>query len=60
MVNRYATPDATGKVVHDWHAIWMVPSLGALAVFVLFGLAFRPSKTATESGTVDASAGVPA
>src|SRR5207245_2555972 len=24
VVNRYATPDATGKVVHDWHAIWLV------------------------------------
>lgn len=60
VANRYATPDATGKVVHDWHAIWMVPSLAAAAVFIIFALAFRPAKNRSEPGTVEAPAGVPA
>jgi nucleoside transporter len=34
---------ATAECVrHDWSSVWRVPALGALAVFVLFLLLFRP------------------
>ena len=44
VVNRYCTQrGASGAcVTHDWHATWTVPALGALAVFVVFALLFRP------------------
>ena len=34
------------KVTHDWQAVWVVPALAALGVFVLFGVAFRPRRGA--------------
>ncbi|MBC8086005.1 MAG: hypothetical protein H7Z40_01970, partial [Phycisphaerae bacterium] len=42
VVNKYATTDAAGTVVHDWTKVWQVPSLGALAVFFIFLFLFRP------------------
>lgn len=59
VANRYATPGAGGVVTHDWHAIWLVPSAGALVVFVVFALAFRPKKTSAGSPTIE-PAGAPA
>jgi MFS family permease len=39
-----------GTITHDWHAIWMQPALGAVAVLAVFLLFFRdPKKEAISS-----------
>jgi nucleoside transporter len=38
IVDHFATPDAAIK--HNWHDIWLVPSIMAAVVMVLFGLLF--------------------
>jgi nucleoside transporter len=47
VVDRYATTGAGGMVTHDWAAIWPIPAFGALAVFVIFFILFRPAPNAT-------------
>jgi MFS family permease len=40
-------PDGTTAMVtgvHQWRAIWLHPSLGALVILVIFAIAFRPGK----------------
>ena len=35
--------------MHDWHAIWPIPATAALAIFVVFGLVFRPGRERKEN-----------
>ena len=35
---RTCVPDA-----HDWRSIWLVPSVGALVVLIIFAVLFRPT-----------------
>jgi hypothetical protein len=43
VVNRYATTNAAGAAAHDWLQVWQLAALGAVGVFVVFLLLFRPS-----------------
>jgi nucleoside transporter len=43
VVNRYATTNAAGAASHDWLQVWQLAALGAVGVFVVFLLLFRPS-----------------
>ena len=48
VVEKYATVDAlTGTATHDWSRIWPIPAYASLAVFVLFLIFFRTTKTPT-------------
>jgi nucleoside transporter len=72
VVNRYARPnpactDAAAaareclKVEHDWGAIWLVPAAGALVVFILFAILFKPRAGGAQSAPVGTGpAGAPA
>jgi nucleoside transporter len=44
VVDRYSKITPGGATTHDWAAIWPIPAYGALAVFVLFLILFRPSR----------------
>jgi nucleoside transporter len=44
VVDRYSKITPAGATTHDWPAIWPIPAYGALAVFVLFLILFRPSR----------------
>ncbi|MGD9523308.1 MAG: nucleoside permease [Gemmatimonadales bacterium] len=50
---------ASGRIVdahlladgtHDWTAIWRIPAIGALVIFVLFALLFRPKGAGPRPG----------
>ncbi len=45
VVGKYATTNGT-VTTHDWASIWPIPAYGALAVFVLFFVFFRPKPVA--------------
>ncbi len=42
VVDAYAITGPNGVVSHDWRSIWMVPSIGAAIVLVIFAILSRP------------------
>ncbi|NUQ93109.1 MAG: nucleoside permease [Gemmatimonadaceae bacterium] len=42
VVGSYRLTGANGAPAHDWRAVWMVPSLGALVIAIIFAIIFRP------------------
>jgi nucleoside transporter len=51
VVDHYCTQRgaANACTAHDWHATWLVPAAGALAVFIIFALLFRPRATSGQA-----------
>jgi len=37
-----AAAQQCAPTMHNWHAIWLVPSVGALAIGIIFAIVFRP------------------
>ena len=58
IVKAHERPSAATSIPHDWHGVWLWPAAGALAVFVLFALLFKP--VSRDAAPVGRLADVPA
>ena len=56
VVDMYSRTTPAGAVVHDWHAIWLMPATMAVAVLVLFLAFFRGQPAPAETEAVTAQA----
>jgi nucleoside transporter len=55
VVNANTLSPVGGTATHDWHRIWTVPALGAVAVLILFALLFKagaPAPVRAEEGAI--------